>query len=366
MKAVEDDAGGSNVALAQAIANDHPEACDSIVKNDRKQHQCYSSDQHVSMRPREPTPLTYTGPLATANYHKIARLLEKSSSKVEDLQKVTKAITNSDVLSDDVKVVALCWESLTDIPVKRKEKGLQIAWEKASKLECKNGVLLQGRVQIHLALFQCSLKNFEKATGYIELAKQRFVFAAHSIDTASLLYTEMLIAWRRLSSAPVSVVFSQLHKSNEHKYDSLLKHVEYMEEYEKYRIFLFFTEKAKLHLRSVLITDKLPPEEYWPSQEDLKKADLCLHQTVVSKDRYEMPEKSNFEGNYYLTLSDLHLWKGQYRKAMEYAVLAKQHFIHGPWVSLYIDRAEKRLKLIQEKQQEEEECNKLKSLVNIT
>ena len=361
MKAVKDDAGGSNFALAQAIENDHSEAWERIVENDKKEHQRYSSDQPVSMRPREPILLTYTGSLATANYHEIARLLEMSSSKVEDLQKVTKEITSSNVFSDDIKVVALCWESLIG-KQEHKEGQLKIAWEKASKLECKNGVLLQGKVQIHLAILQCSLENFNKATDYILLAKQRFACAAHSIDTASLLYTEMLIKWRRLSSAPVSVAFSQLCKSNEHTFDLLLNHIEFMEEYEKYRMFSFFTEKAKLHLRSVLITDKLPPKEYWPSEEDLEKADLCLHQTVVSKKKYKMPEKSNFEGNYYLTLSDLHLWKEQYHEAMKYAKLAKQHFIHEPWVSLYKDRAEKRLKLLQEKQQEEEECYRLRCL----
>ena len=325
------------------------------------------------MRRREPTLLTYTGPLANEHYHKIARLFEMSSSKVEDIQKLTKEITSNDY-KDDIKVVALCWESLIDIPEKHKhnESLLRTAWEKASKLDCQNGVLLQGRIHIHLAILHCELKNYEEATRYIGLAKQRLNLAmvAPSIDTVSLLYTEILIDWRRLSNAPVSVAFSELYESTEHNYDLLLQHAKFMGEYEKHHLFLFFTEKAKVHLRSVLITDELPAEKYWPTKEDLQKAESCLHQTVVSKKKYEMPGKSNAEGNYYLTLSDLHLWKNQYPKAMEYAEQAKQNFIRGPKFSHYIARVEKRLKLLQkkqqEKQQEEEEYNKLESLVNVT
>ena len=122
-----------------------------------------------------------------------------------------------------------------------------------------------------------------------------------------------------------------------------------MEEYEKYRLYLLFTEKAKLHLRSVLITDELPSEEYYPSQDDLKKAELCLD--GASQHESKLPDQANnYKGNYYLTLSDLHLWKEEYLKAIEYAEQAKDHFNNGPKVNLYIERTQKPLKLLKEKQ----------------
>jgi len=33
--------------------------------------------------------------------------------------------------------------------------------------------------------------------------------------------------------------------------------------------------KASFHLRSDMITDKLPPKEYCPSPDDLRKAEDC-------------------------------------------------------------------------------------------
>ena len=107
-----------------------------------------------------------------------------------------------------------------------------------------------------------------------------------------------------------------LYESTERNHDLLLKHSEFMEEYDKYHLYLLFTEKAKLHLRSVLITDELPSEEYCPSEDDLKKAESCLNGASLHENK--LPEQANnYKGNYYLTLSDLHLWKDEYLKAME-------------------------------------------------
>ena len=69
-----------------------------------------------------------------------------------------------------------------------------------------------------------------------------------------------------------------------------------------------------------MITDQLPPEEYRPSREDLKKAEECLN--GVSLDI--MPSQSNFyTARYYRTVCDLHIWKREYSKAMH--CLKKSH-----------------------------------------
>ena len=125
-----------------------------------------------------------------------------------------------------------------------------------------------------------------------------------------------------------------------------------MEEYEKYRLYLYFTEKAKLHLRSILITDELPSEEYHPREDDLKKAESCLNGASLHENK--LPEQANnYKGNYYLTLSDLYLWKDEYPKATEYAEQAKELFMRGPKVNLYIERTQKRLKLLKGKKGEQ-------------
>ena len=106
-------------------------------------------------------------------------------------------------------------------------------------------------------------------------------------------------------------------------------------------------------MRSVLITDELPSEEYYPSQDDLREAELCLKSASLHEKK--LPEQANnYKGNYCLTLSDLHLWKEEYLKAIEYAEQAKEHFNNGPKVNLYIERTQKRLKLLKEKQLEDE------------
>ena len=62
-----------------------------------------------------------------------------------------------------------------------------------------------------------------------------------------------------------------------------------------------------------MITDELPPREYWPSDDDLRKAEECLSRMSLDI----MPSQSNFyAARYYRTLCDLHIWKKQYPNAM--------------------------------------------------
>ena len=64
-----------------------------------------------------------------------------------------------------------------------------------------------------------------------------------------------------------------------------------------------------------LIRDKLPPKEYWPSPDDLRKAEDCLNS--ISLDA--MPNQANFyTAKYYCALCDLHIWKHEYPEAMHY------------------------------------------------
>ena len=196
--------------------------CTCVVRIiDRKQHQCVS-DVHGVERVKETAVIRYTGPLATARYHKLAQQFEKVSPNAESLQHLASKITSGN-FSDDIKVIALCWEALIDIQGKPKynEGLLKTAWDIATQVKCKNGVLLQGRVLRHLAHLHCVLGNYEEALEYVSLAKQRLAIAAHSIETASVIYTEIFINWRRLSSAPLPTAFSQLYESTQTNYDFL-------------------------------------------------------------------------------------------------------------------------------------------------
>ena len=94
-------------------------------------------------------------------------------------------------------------------------------------------------------------------------------------------------------------------------------------------------------MRSDLITDKLPPEEYWPSPDDLRKAEDCL------KSGSPECQLNLFLAQYYCTLSDWHIWKHQYSEATPYLEKARELYEHvKPRRNIELHRANQRLMLI--------------------
>ena len=305
----------------------HSEDCNCIVQIiDRVQHEEVKMRvQHGVVRIKEPPPLRYTGPLANIQFHKLERKFIKLylSPDYKQILQLSKLLIDERGISPDIKVFALCWEALSEAfqsNYKHAEEVLKTAWEKASQLECKNGLLLQGRVLKHLAFMQYAQGNDDKALDYVSQAKERLFNAAPSSETAHALYTEILVRRRRLCSEQNCTFSSQLQGCEE-EYRLLLEHAKYMEEYEKTAVCSFLAMKASFHLRSDLITDELPPKEYWPSPDDLRKAEECLNN--VSLDI--MQNQSNFyTAKYYRSLCDLHIWKQQYHKAMHYLEEARK------------------------------------------
>ena len=111
----------------------------------------------------------------------------------------------------------------------------------------------------------------------------------------------------------------------------------------------FFALKASFHLRSDLITDNLPPEEYWPTTDDLSKAEDCLK--GVSLDI--MPSKANFHvARYYRSLCDLYIWKQQYSEAMHYLQKA-QNIYDQIKVNSKTDNFDQQFKLLERLNEDE-------------
>ena len=270
-------------------------------------------------------PLTYTGPLATDEYHDLEKEFTELylSTDHEQIQQLSKQLVESNI-SPDIKVFALCWEALTEAARENyecAEKLLRTAWEKASALECENGLLLQGRVLKHLAHLEYDQGNDEKAQEYVMQAKKRLYNAALSNETAFTLYTELLVKMRKLFSIHKLTFSAELYTSIESEYELLLEHAKYMEYYEKPVVCNFFTMKASFHLRSDLITDKLPPKEYWPSTDDLRKPEECLKSAPLN----QTPSWSNsYIARHYHTFCDLHIWKQEYPEAMHYLEKARK------------------------------------------
>ena len=128
------------------------------------------------VRIKEPQLLRYTGPLLSAKYHKLEKQFTKLylSPDYEQIQQLSKLVIVLKSTAPDIKVFALCWEALSLYVHESYEyppKLFKSAWKKASKLECENGLLLQGRVLRHLAFMQYVQSNDDKALEYTSWAK---------------------------------------------------------------------------------------------------------------------------------------------------------------------------------------------------
>ena len=299
----------------------HSEDCTCVVQIiDRDQHGgVRMRDRHGVVRIKESPLLTYSGPLATKQYHKIETQFTEMfrAAKHEDMQKLSKLVACKSSSSLDIKVFALCWEALSEAVQLRNyehaEKCLRTAWEKATKLDCENSLLLQGRTLRHLAYLRYTEGRYDEALDYMSKAKTILVYAAPSEETAHALYTELLVEKWKLFTIPNPAFSSQL-LSFEEKCELLLEHAKCMKDYEKGSHCSYFTMKASFHLRSDLITDKLPPDEYRLSPDDLVKAEDCLKNVALKI----MCQSDQYKARYYCTVCDLHIWKQDYHNAKYY------------------------------------------------
>ena len=297
---------------------------------------------------KEPLRLRYTSPLATKQYHKIAEHFERlySPSNYEQIKKFAQKFAYGSHIDTDLKAFALSWEASSEIflceQYQEGEKLLRAAWKKATKLKCKNGLLLQGTIHRLFAAMYYSRGEDEEALEHISAAKERLNNAAPSKETALVLYRETVVKWRNLVTQKNTS--AEKYKSIEEDFDKLLEHANFVEDYEKPYIFLFRMEKAKFHLRTLLISDRLPAKQYWPTKLDLEKAKKCLD--GVSLDM--LPNEVNFYAvNYYNAHCDLCLWNDQYSEAMAYVKKAKQLFPHEKRETLATRRFNERLKLLE-------------------
>ena len=311
------------------------------------QHQLFPRVQQRTLIPKDPPFLRYTGPLATAKYHEIAQHFEKlySPSNYDQIKKFAQNIANGSHIELDLKAFALCWEASSEIFLREQhevgEKLLRAAWEKASPMECKNGLLLQGMIHRLFAAMYYIMGAYNKASEHISAAEERLCNAAPSKETALILYRKTVVKLQeRLKDKS-----ADNYESIENNFDLLLEHANYLEDYENPYIFLFRMEKAKFHLRTLLISNKLPSEEYWPTQLDLKKAKNCIERVSLEM----LPSEVSFYAvNYYIVHCDLCLWNEQYPEAMAYVKKARQLFPHEKSETLTTRRFNERLKLLEQ------------------
>ena len=157
---------------------------------------------------KEPSRITYTGPLATAKYHKIKKHFKQLylTSKNEQIPQLAKRIIDSSSISLDINVDAMCWEAFIGIlepeHCKDSEKLFEAAMNKASRLDCQNSVLLQGMILKHLGYIQYANCNDDEALKYISAAREILANAVPSQVTAQVLFIGLMAKWRKILSTP--------------------------------------------------------------------------------------------------------------------------------------------------------------------
>ena len=129
--------------------------CTCVVQIiDRKQHvQCHGVE-----RVKEPPLIRYTGLLASERFHQLERRFTRLllSPTYEKIQQLSKEILAESSISPDIKVYALCWKVLSEAIQENYvhesyERQLTPAWKLATQMECKNSLLLQGKIRKDMA-----------------------------------------------------------------------------------------------------------------------------------------------------------------------------------------------------------------------
>ena len=275
---------------------------------------------------RDPPLLRCTGPLITKKYHSIAQRFEEwsSSSSYEQIKNLAKHIVDDRSMKLDYKCFALCWEASTELFTSRNyedaEYLLKTALEKVSQPECENSSLLEGMVHRVFATMFYNTEKYVTALEHISAAKDKLFLTVSPKEKVLALYREAAVKlqlFRKQMDSSAEKVHE--YKSIESYYDTILDHAKCMEHYEKQYFLFLLTEKAKYHLRTLLISDDLPPKEYYPTPHDLWMAKECLDGLAL-----DMFQRDRFAANYCCARCDLCLWKKEYPEAIVHACQAKK------------------------------------------
>ena len=188
--------------------------------------------------------------------------------------------------------------------------------------------------------------QYDRALECIDEAIVKLFNTAPSHDRAGIIFQEILL--RQQHNTPPDTVTAEVgnwsRETLERDFELLVAHANYIEEYEKPALCLFLTCKAEFHLRSSQIMDDLPSRESRPTEVDLQKAEACLKGEPLEV----CPSQVNYyKAQYYLTLSDLHLWRQEYPEAMVNARNAKQQFLQGKITNDKSCIPDQRLKLLE-------------------
>ena len=225
----------------------------------------------------------------------------------------------------DLKVVALCFQGLQLSRDRRcNQKAcavLENALRISNKLECKNGLLLQGRIYRYYSAVYRQQRNLPKAQELIGRANFACQGALPSYDTINIICEEAAL----LENLYGETMSAEDRKKVETLWNRGIKHLRCIRDHELPVVCLIYTRKATFHLKSfqVSLSQMHKHPNLRPSKEDIQIAEACLSRVPF----HILDEISTYRIHYFLAKSDVHFWKNEYRDAIASAAIAQDQYI---------------------------------------
>lgn len=227
----------------------------------------------------------------------------------------------------DLKVVALCFQGLQLSRDRRCDQKARAVLENAlrisNKLECKNGLLLQGRIyRYYSAVYRGrQQRDLPKAQELIGRANFACQGALPSYDTINIICEEAAL----LENLYGKTMSAENRKKVETLWNRGIAHLHCVRYHELPVVCLIYTRKATFHLKSfqVSLSQMHKHPNLRPSKEDIQIAEACLSRVPF----YLLDEISTYRIHYFLAKSDVHFWKNEYCDAIASANIAQNQYI---------------------------------------
>ena len=302
-----------------------------------------------STMPKSLPMLRYTGPCASSLFHETQRFYIEQilSNNTQEVDRATAEILERNNCVD-IQVIALSYQALSKMKLQGRldeaEALFRTALDKSRSPDCENSVILAGRLLEHYASLLKIMGKHTKALECIDEAKVKLFNTAPSFEKAVVIFVEIMLRQKHLTPSDTTDIGNWSRETLERNFELLVNYANYMEEYEKPAICMFLICKAEFHLRSSQIMGDLPPEDRRPTEDDLQKAEACLKGVQMEI----FPTQVNYyKAQYYLALSDLHLWRQEYSEAIVNVRNAKQQFLQGKITNDKSCIPDQRLKLLE-------------------
>ena len=290
---------------------------------------------------KRPSPLEYSGPCASTKFHKFMDsftniLFEGKSDKVDSI--------TSQVISDrktalDTKAIVLIHQALemmlnrglVEEPLAKLEEVHRIS----QSPDTQNGLLLQAQAFRYKAYLLRLQGKLETALEFIEKTRSIYLEAAPSCDTCCMFDEEARILETLYKGNMNLQIRQRILRLLEHAIaDSY-----YSEYWQSQAVCVVHIHKAVFHLTRT--PQELPESsDYTPTEEDLDLAECHLKAAPLHTLRTEI---HTYRAAYYTAMCDLHWWRHDFEKSIEYAEQGKQLCIKGNF-TIILPRLEARLK----------------------